>query len=116
MSRRDPKIIFMQMLDSATEAHELSGILNSREEFIEDRLRYLAIARLLEITGEAATRMPSDIRGGYPQIPWQKIIGLRNVLIHAYDTVDLNILWDTITTNLEPLIEALKTAIAELED
>ena len=53
----------------------------------------LALVRLLEIVGEAASRTPADERYQYPQIPWGEIVGLRNLLIHGYDSVDFDILW-----------------------
>ena len=51
------------------------------------------MVRLLEIIGEAATRTPSSIKDQHPTIPWRRITGLRNRLVHAYDTVDIEIVW-----------------------
>ena len=53
----------------------------------------LALVRLLEVVGEAASRVPVDERSQYPQIPWSQIVALRNRLIHGYDSVDFDILW-----------------------
>ena len=52
----------------------------------------LALVRLLEIIGEAASRVPKEERALYPTLPWVQLVGLRNRLIHGYDTVDLDIL------------------------
>jgi uncharacterized protein with HEPN domain len=68
----------------------------------------LALVRLLEIVGEAASRMTPDDRTLYPDIPWPQIVGLRNSLIHGYDDVDLDILWQIITQDLPPLIATLE--------
>ncbi|HEX2279917.1 MAG TPA: HepT-like ribonuclease domain-containing protein [Candidatus Tectomicrobia bacterium] len=84
------------MLDHAREAYEL-GQNRSREHLESDRLLNLALVRLLEIVGEAASRIPAGQRALYREIPWSQIIGIRNRLIHSYDFVDFTILWQTIT-------------------
>jgi uncharacterized protein with HEPN domain len=68
----------------------------------------LALTRLVEIIGEAATRVGSEIKSSHPHVPWREIIGMRNRLAHGYDTVDLKVLWDTITEDLPPLITDLE--------
>ena len=78
-----------------------------------DRQLNLALVRLLEIVGEAAARTTERERGLYPDIPWLEIIGLRNRLIHGYDSVDFDILWIIINKDLPPLIEKLERGIAK---
>ena len=68
----------------------------------------LALVRLIEIIGEAAARVSPEGQREYPSIPWPKIIGMRNRLIHGYDEVDLDVLWDTIEFDLPPLITTLQ--------
>lgn len=68
----------------------------------------LALVRLLEIVGEAARRVPDETRHRYPEIPWIRIIGLRNRLIHGYDTVDFDILWQILIEDLPPLVVQLE--------
>ena len=68
----------------------------------------LALTHLVEILGEAAARVSMPARDKHPQIPWADIVGMRNRLIHRYDVVDLNLLWDTVETDLPPLIAALE--------
>ncbi len=68
----------------------------------------LALVRLLEIIGEAASRVPNDERAGYPGIPWAELVALRNRLIHAYNRVDLDIVWQIATLDLPGLIRALE--------
>lgn len=85
----------------------------SRTDIDADRQLNLALVRLLEIVGEAAARTTDRERGLYPDIPWMEIIGLRNRLIHGYDSVDFDILWNIITKDLPPLIEKLERGIAE---
>jgi uncharacterized protein with HEPN domain len=71
----------------------------------------LALVRLLEIVGEAASRVPNDECAKYPEIPWPEIVGLRNRLIHGYDAVDLDILWQIIVHDLPPLIATHETIV-----
>ena len=74
----------------------------------EDRLLNLSLVRLLEIIGEAANRVAESERLKHPQIPWAEIIGLRNRLIHGYDNVDFEILWQVVTVDLPVLIAQLE--------
>jgi uncharacterized protein with HEPN domain len=83
----------------------------TRAELGADRLLNLAVVRLLEIVGEAATRVPPGIQDKYPAVPWQQIVGLRNRLAHGYDEVDLDLVWDIVTSDLPPLIAALELAL-----
>jgi uncharacterized protein with HEPN domain len=71
----------------------------SFKQFSEDRKTVDAVIRNLEVIGEAAKKVPEAIREGYPQIEWKKIAGLRDILIHEYFSIDLEIVWDIIHTN-----------------
>ncbi|MHC4295202.1 MAG: HepT-like ribonuclease domain-containing protein [Planctomycetota bacterium] len=95
------------MLDHAREATDLVQGRN-RDDLDADRLLSLALVRLLEIIGEAAGRVSNQIRTKHPGIPWPQIISLRNRLIHGYDAVDKDILWEIVTRDLPPLIEILQ--------
>ena len=64
----------------------------TRGELDTDRQLNLSLVRLLEIVGEAASRVPAEIRVRHPDIPWPEIVGLRNRLIHGYDSVDFDML------------------------
>jgi uncharacterized protein with HEPN domain len=99
------------MLDHAREACTL--VYNkSREDLDSDRLLNLALVRLLEIIGEAASRISPEDRARYAGIPWPQIIGMRNRLIHGYDLVDFEILWQTVVVDLPALIDALESILS----
>ncbi len=66
-----------------------------------------AVIRRLEIIGEASRRISEETRTAYPTLPWSEMIGMRNIVIHEYDEIDLNIIWDTIFTDLPSLISEL---------
>jgi uncharacterized protein with HEPN domain len=96
------------MLDHAHEAIVMiQG--KTRADLDADRQLNLALVRLLEIIGEAAARTSEEKRGLYRNIPWPEIVSLRNRLIHGYDSVDFDILWNIITKDLPPLIEKLES-------
>jgi len=80
------------------------------KEFENNELIVDAVIRNLEIIGEASKNIPDGIRDKYPNIPWRRMIGLRNITAHEYFGVDLNIIWEIITTNLpetKPKIELI---------
>jgi uncharacterized protein with HEPN domain len=109
MPRHDGAIRLRHMLDHAREAVAMASG-RTRDELDADRQLNLSLVRLLEIVGEAASRLPTEERIHYPDIPWPEIIGLRNRLIHGYDSVDFDILWQIVTHDLPPLIAALERA------
>jgi len=114
MSRRDRLTALRHMLDHAREAVALVQS-KTRQDLNADRLLNLALVRLLEIVGEAAGRVPQEVCARHTKVPWPQIISLRNRLIHGYDSVDFDILWQIITTDLPPLIASLEVIIASEE-
>ena len=75
----------------------------SENEFYEDHLIQDAVLRRLEIIGEAVKGIPDNVRKDHPDIPWRRIAGLRDVLIHAYSGVNLKRVWIIINENLPEL-------------
>ncbi|MCD6364995.1 MAG: DUF86 domain-containing protein [Planctomycetes bacterium] len=100
------------MLSHSREAVELLGD-SPREELGRNRVVQLALTRLVEIVGEAANRISEATRQKNREIPWPQIIGMRNRLVHGYDVVDFDLLWDTVTGDLPPLIAALQRILEE---
>jgi len=101
------------MLDAAREAGALVSD-RSRADYDGDRTLRLALVRLLEVVGEAAGRIPMDFRDSHPEIPWFGVVGLRNRLIHGYDEVDYDIVWQILTEDIPSLITRLDEAISDL--
>ncbi len=81
---------------------------HTRADLDSDRKLNLALVRLVEIIGEAATRVSPEVRNAHPGIPWLDIIGMRNRIVHGYDQVDFDILWDVMELHLPPLITELQ--------
>jgi len=112
MSRRDDLTSLWDMLDHAREAVKLLGD-TSREGLAGNRVLQLALTRLVEITGGAANRVSEEARQEYAVIPWAEIIGMRNRLVHGYDVIDYDLLWDTVTADLPTLIAPLQQVLQE---
>ena len=110
MSRHDDTIALRNMLDHTEEAIALAAG-RSPSDLESDRTFYLALLKLVEIVGEAATRVPDATQNEYPDIPWRLIIGTRNRLIHGYDAVDRDILWTIVTEDFPSLLPSLKRIV-----
>ena len=82
------------------------------EEFAADRKTVDAVIRNLEVLGEAARHVPETERMDYPNVPWQDVADMRNVLVHEYFGVDLDILWLTATRDVPTLIPLLRDVLA----
>ena len=102
------------MRDYATEAVELLG-QRTVEKLKGDRVLQLALVRLIEVIGEAASKVPADFRQRFPNVPWREAVAMRNLLIHGYDIIEHQILWETIRSNLPPLVDHLQDILAERE-
>ena len=110
MSRHETVARLRHMLDHSRDA--LGMVAGKRRADLDrDRKLNLALVRLLEVVGEAASRTPPEERRQYTEIPWQEIVGLRNRLIHGYDSVDFDILWEIVCRDLPRLIAALEKVI-----
>ena len=92
------------MLDAARKAVALTAG-KTRAQVAADEIGQLALARLLEIVGEAAGKVSAEFRATHPKLPWTEMSGLRNRLAHAYFDIDLEVLLDIIEKDLPPLIE-----------
>ena len=110
MTRRNWAIALRQMLDMAVEA-EGFATGRSKEGLRDDRLFQLAMTRLIEMIGEAANRIPVAERNKYPTVQWHAIIGMRNALIHGYDIIDIDRLWDAITNDVPILVRELREIV-----
>lgn len=111
MSEHDDIVSLRHMLDYAREALDLVDG-KTREDLESNRLLQLGLTRLIEVVGEAASRVSSETRARYPDIPWIQIVGMRNRLIHGYDVLDYDILWDTVNDDLPPLVKQLMVALS----
>ncbi|MEM1557478.1 MAG: DUF86 domain-containing protein [Thermoproteota archaeon] len=90
--KKDPRIFIEHVLESINAIEKyIEGL--SKEEFLASMEKQDAVIRRLEVIGEAVKHIPNEIREKYPDIPWKRIAGMRDVLIHEYFGVDLELTW-----------------------
>ena len=85
-----------------------------KEEFMATKIIQDAVIRNFEIIGEATKRLSPELRSKYSDVPWQQMAGLRDVLIHDYLKVNLNLVWQIIEQNLSDLKRQVKAIIENL--
>jgi len=85
----------------------------TRDDLEKDEVLCLALTRLVELVGEAASQIPPEYQKKNPQVPWPKIVHMRHRLIHGYDSIDLDILWNAVTTNIPLILDELDRLISE---
>lgn len=96
---KDPLILIDHILESIELIEEYTkGI--SKKEFLSSFQRKDAVVKRIEIIGEAARNLPTQLKRKYPNIPWKKISGMRDVLIHEYFQIDYELTWDTVKKDL----------------
>src|SRR5687768_7123071 len=107
--KRDYLVYIEDIVDAMDKAELLLEPV-SYEQFEADFRINFAVVRALEIIGEAAKHLPQPFRDQYPAIPWKKMAGMRDRIIHGYDKVNLRIVWDTVKQDiptLKPLLQQI---------
>jgi uncharacterized protein with HEPN domain len=84
-----------------------------QQAFVANGLVYDATLRNLELIGEAATRVPSDVRVAHQEVPWRQLIATRNRLIHGYLGIDNDTLWSIIEVDVPALLPRLRAMRAQ---
>jgi uncharacterized protein with HEPN domain len=104
--------------DIATAINEAEEFTSNMtyETFASDRKTVNAVIRSLEVLGEATKRIPASFRQKHPDIPWSKMAGMRDVLIHDYMGVDLKTVWKVVKERLPELNSLLATLVSSKKD
>lgn len=105
---KDPRVYLAHILECIQKIERFTA--GERERFLADELVQDAVLRNFEVIGEAAKRLDDAYRAAHPEIPWRSLAGLRDVLIHQYEGVDLERVWGFVERDLP----GLKRAIAGL--
>lgn len=109
---KNDSVRIRHILDAAREA--ISFADNRRRTDLDtDRKLNLSLVRLLEIIGEAARGISEEFRQNHPDLPWNKMVGMRDRLIHGYFDVNLDVVWETITEDLPGLVAQLEKMVGD---
>ena len=100
------------ILDNAEKARRFVLGVNF-EDFRADDQKFYAVVRALEVIGEAARHIPRQLRDKYPGVPWSKMTGMRDKVIHDYFGVDLEVLWKTVQQDLPAMQQAVAKMVEE---
>ncbi len=107
MSLRDNVILLHHILEASG---EIIGFITNRtrDDLASDRMLQHSLVRCLEIIGEAASKVTPEFQKQYPELPWKQMVATRNRLIHAYFTVNLEIVWQTCRDEIPVLNQAIE--------
>jgi len=108
---KDDRVYLTHIRDAITQIE--SYTTGGEEVFFRERIVQDAVIRNLEIIGEAARHLSEDVRARYPEIPWMRVAGLRDVLIHEYFGVQPERVWRVVEHRLPELKRLVETLLAE---
>ena len=112
--KKDPRVYLAHILECAQKIERYTH--GGEKEFQNDTMLQDAVIRNFEIIGEAAKRVPEAYRRGHSQIPWRLMAGFRDVLIHAYEGIDLQRVWQIVRQDLPVVKEAIEKLLPPLEE
>jgi len=107
---------FLDFIEDIIDAMEKAEFLvqgMSYEQFEKDFRTNYAVVRALEIIGEATKRLPVDLRDKYPDVPWKGMAGMRDRIIHGYDNVDLQIVWNVVKQDIPEIKPKVQKIVKE---
>ena len=111
---RSAKILLGDILEAAgLLAKYTSGL--TLDDFAENIEKQDSVARRLEIIGEAVKGLPQDLRDRYPAVPWRDITGARDVLVHEYFRIDIDLAWDMVQKDIPKLAAQVERILDELD-
>lgn len=112
---RDYLDYITDIVNSINEIDEFTADMDF-EKFSYDKKTINAVIRSLEVMGEAAVKIPQNIRERFDEIPWKRMDGMRNKLIHEYFGIDIEIVWEVCTKEIPLLKPLLEKMLKELEN
>jgi uncharacterized protein with HEPN domain len=111
---RDPRERLHDILEAMAAIERHSAV--DRAAFAQSELLQVWFLRHLQIVGEAVRGLPAEVRALAPEIPWAKIIGMRNILVHGYFEIDTDIVWDAATRDIPALRPAIERLLRKMEN
>lgn len=89
-------------------------VARGRECFDSDEDLQIVLTHLIQVLGEATSRISSELTDRYPFLPWRQVVGMRNRVVHDYFEIDLEILWVAVTTDVPRLADQITAILTEL--
>lgn len=115
MIKKDYSDYLQDILDSINDTEEFVREMTF-DDFLKDKKTINAVIRSIEVIGEAAKNIPDALREKYINVPWKKMAGMRDKLIHEYFGIDLEIVWQVIKNDLPPVKPLIIKVMEELEN
>lgn len=111
---KDPRVYLAHILECLQRVERFTA--DGKDRFFRDAMVQDAVLRNFEVIGEAAKRLEEPYRQAHPEIPWKALAGLRDVLIHQYEGVDLARVWVLVENDLPGLKRAISALLPSLEE
>ncbi|MCS6964323.1 MAG: DUF86 domain-containing protein [Thermoflexus sp.] len=115
MSKRTDRELLNDILEAIRRIRTYTSGMTF-EAFLEDTRTQDAVARNLEIIGEATKRLSSKLREEYPSVPWRSMAGVRDRLIHHYFGINLDVIWEIIRTELDSVASQIEAILKGREE
>jgi len=115
MSKRDPKITLQQIITYAQRVQVLC-MDRTLDELLTDWQMTWTFERAMQLLGEAVKRLPKGLCNRYPAVDWKAIAGMRDNITHGYDSIDYEILWKAVQTQVPELLMTLNQMLDDLKD
>ena len=112
--KKDPRIFIEHVLESISSIKEYTEG-KTKGDFLRSRMIQDAVIRRIEVIGEAVKNIPDEIKDEHPYIPWRKIAGMRDLLIHEYFGVDLELTWKVVEEDIADLRKKILKVKEDLE-